>query len=343
MRPTRIKGGFMKPFLKIACLFVVIYLLGQTLWPFLSYLTGIDIGVLIYWITFIGCIMGLSTLIFAIIRKTKKTIALWIIICSLSCIPCLSYIYDCYGENGRFIGDYMEYCRYDEMKWPNVHGIVNKWGRKIIDPRFAWVVQIFSNKSKTKMFVGIQRHQIENETDPSLSENTFDLYFFDEDCILNNTVKIEDSKYENIMELIENEYGNILYDFDRYGHNFTDSETRIRKDGRGESHVVNQEGSVEEQETDGQKITEDKEEYDVMESKDVEVSHVHQKQQVWKERWNPCISCDPNRKGRCNNCHGQGGYYIGNIYSMCGCCNGTGACPWCGGRGEILETYSVWE
>lgn len=72
-------------------------------------------------------------------------------------------------------------------------------------------------------------------------------------------------------------------------------------------------------------------------------THTRQAQQVWKERWKPCISCDPDRKGRCNQCHGRGYYYIGNIHNICTSCNGTGACVWCGGRGEIKETYSVWE
>ncbi|MDE7431013.1 MAG: hypothetical protein K2N34_03745, partial [Lachnospiraceae bacterium] len=72
-------------------------------------------------------------------------------------------------------------------------------------------------------------------------------------------------------------------------------------------------------------------------------SHTRQVQQVWKDRWKPCISCDPDRKGRCKQCHGRGYYYIGNIHNICTSCNGTGACVWCGGRGEIKETYSVWE
>lgn len=69
----------------------------------------------------------------------------------------------------------------------------------------------------------------------------------------------------------------------------------------------------------------------------------HQSRQVMKERWRPCISCDPDRKGRCSNCHGRGGYYIGNIMNICVSCNGTGVCVWCQGRGEIKEVYTEWE
>ena len=72
-------------------------------------------------------------------------------------------------------------------------------------------------------------------------------------------------------------------------------------------------------------------------------SSSHQQRQVWKERWRPCTACDPNRKGYCRYCHGQGGSYIGNIYNVCGICGGTGSCTMCGGRGEIKETYSTWE
>lgn len=69
----------------------------------------------------------------------------------------------------------------------------------------------------------------------------------------------------------------------------------------------------------------------------------HQQRQVWKERWRNCTACDPDRKGYCRNCHGRGGFYIGNIYNVCGICGGTGSCTMCGGRGEYKETYSTWE
>ena len=69
----------------------------------------------------------------------------------------------------------------------------------------------------------------------------------------------------------------------------------------------------------------------------------HQQRQVWKERWRNCTACDPDRRGYCRNCHGRGGYYIGNIFNFCGICAGTGSCTMCGGRGEYKETYSTWE
>lgn len=69
----------------------------------------------------------------------------------------------------------------------------------------------------------------------------------------------------------------------------------------------------------------------------------HQQRQVWKERWRNCTACDPDRRGYCRNCHGRGGYYIGNYYNVCGICGGTGSCTMCGGRGEYKETYSTWE
>ena len=72
-------------------------------------------------------------------------------------------------------------------------------------------------------------------------------------------------------------------------------------------------------------------------------NHNYQRQPVFKERWRPCISCDPNRKGFCNSCHGEGGYYIGDRFNMCGVCCGTRVCPVCGGRGEVKEMYTEWE
>ncbi len=65
-----------------------------------------------------------------------------------------------------------------------------------------------------------------------------------------------------------------------------------------------------------------------------------ERRQVWKERWRPCISCD---RGKCRQCYGRGGYYIGNYYNTCGVCSGTGVCLICVGRGEVMETYQTWE
>lgn len=57
---------------------------------------------------------------------------------------------------------------------------------------------------------------------------------------------------------------------------------------------------------------------------------------VYDEVWFPCITCHGD--GKCTNCNGRGGYYIGNYYNVCSGCNGTGCCPWCGGRGQQMET-----
>lgn len=332
--------------IKLVLLFVVINIAGRFLWPFAAYLTNQDIGILCYWVSGTVFAIGLIWLIISLIKKQSKRFPLWTIAiaCSfLSC--CFTTIFERYGENGHYIGEYIEYYEYEEEKWPNIHGIADRFGRKIIESKFAWILQIFSNKHGAKMFVGVEQHQIENDSVYSLSENTFDLYLYDDDGMLKKTVKVENSKYENITELIENEYGKILYDFSGNSHKITDSDTRIHK---VENIEKLEENSLTEVIDDNvTKVCNDEndryDENDKQEVEEVVVRHVHEKQQVWKERWKPCISCDPDRKGRCNNCHGQGGYYIGNIFNVCGACSGTGACPWCGGRGEIMETYSVWE
>lgn len=72
-------------------------------------------------------------------------------------------------------------------------------------------------------------------------------------------------------------------------------------------------------------------------------SNSTQRREVWKERWRVCTNCDPDRKGYCRNCHGRGGYYIGNYYNVCGVCAGTRVCTLCGGRGECKEAYKTWE
>lgn len=70
-------------------------------------------------------------------------------------------------------------------------------------------------------------------------------------------------------------------------------------------------------------------------------SHQHYEPQphtVYEDVWFPCLTCHGD--GKCTNCNGRGGYYIGAYYNVCGVCNGTGCCPWCGGRGQQKETRS---
>lgn len=305
--------------IKLVLLYVVINIAGRFLWPFAAYLTNQDIGILCYWVSGTVFAVGLIWLIISLIKKQSKRFPLWTIAiaCSfLSC--CFTTINERYGENTHYIGEFIKYSEYEKDKWPNTHGIADRFGKKIIEPNFAWILQIFSNKHGAKMFVGVEQHCIENDSVPSLSENTFDLYLYDADGMLNKIVKVENSKYENITELIENEYGKILYDFSGYGylHKETNAYTRIHKvENTGKIEVDRLTEVTDDKAT---KVCNDEEErYDENDKQEVEevvVRHMHEKQQVWKERWNPCISCDPNRKGRCNNCHGQGGYYIGNIY-----------------------------
>ena len=64
---------------------------------------------------------------------------------------------------------------------------------------------------------------------------------------------------------------------------------------------------------------------------------------VNKVRWIPCINCDPDRKGFCYNCHGQGKEYYISGYIPCSICNGSRVCNVCKGRGEIQEFYTETE
>lgn len=71
--------------------------------------------------------------------------------------------------------------------------------------------------------------------------------------------------------------------------------------------------------------------------------HSRQIQPVFKERWRNCTFCDPDRKGYCRNCNGQGSLDAGYSRMICSLCGGTGVCSSCGGRGETKEIYEDWE
>lgn len=314
----------------LVCLFLGINLLGRFAWPFAAYLTGCSIGILCYFISGTVAVIGLGLLIYAFIKKRRKASSLWLIAtaCALySC--CFVSIYGRYGENGCYEGEYMDFYNYEADKWPNTHGLVDKYGCQFIEPRFNWAVKVFNKNTNSYNYIGIESHELKTETidDETFRYYSFILYLHDDKGNMDKIIEVADSDCEYIHDHIEKHIGKII---EGYGNS----------DDNYHMHLIYSSHKT---------TTDDKQEYDEDDEdmpenrnnvQEVVVHHVREKQQVWKERWRPCISCD---RGKCRQCYGEGGYYIGDYYNICGSCSGTGACAWCGGRGETMETYTTWE
>lgn len=57
----------------------------------------------------------------------------------------------------------------------------------------------------------------------------------------------------------------------------------------------------------------------------------------YRDVWVQCTYCGGS--GKCQICHGQGGYYNGNYYNMCMGCMGTKVCPVCQGKTGYFEKH----
>lgn len=245
-------------------------------------------------------------------------------------------------------GDYMAFSD-PSKKWINKHGLINKYGKEFIAPRYATLLKAFDKKNNRDVIIGIQYYRYsKNEVDSIITARELDSKEVDNRCQVkevkltlfslngdrNDVRVINEMCCKNMEEYINKHIGEIINLYLDIWWCPEEDFLCIKK--RHDEDYLKLD-SKSDAETSENEIAEDKD------NANSSYNNSNQKQQVWKERWVPCTSCDPNRKGFCNNCHGEGGYYIGNIFNVCGICGGTRACPICGGRGEIKENYSTWE
>ena len=73
---------------------------------------------------------------------------------------------------------YYDYSICKETNTDNYHGIVDKWGRKVIPPSFFTVVQIFSKTEKKSIFIGVQLFGSRITKEGEFYKSG-DFYFFD--------------------------------------------------------------------------------------------------------------------------------------------------------------------
>lgn len=342
LHPTRIRDCEMKYIFTI----VFVYVIGHWGWPFTAYLLGCDIGLLVY---YIGAALAFASIIaFAItfIKDYNRNIAYWLLTFSLSVISCFHYVIYDYSENTHYIGEYMPYSDFsicEETNTGNYHGIVDKWGRKVIPPCFYSVVQIFS-KAEKNVFVGVKLFgkRIANG-DEFYKSGEF--YFFDnikvkgmDNFVLKKIVKVEKSDYETVKEHIEAVYGRILYVYEddrrlEWAH-FEPSNTKLIKDAANE--LI--EDLTKEDTSNSQSDNEDNEN-DTHSSQDGETSSSpssYTPEYSQRDVWVDCMNCMGS--GECPSCHGNG--WCVSTWSD-GSYNDTYKCPVCLGAGRCQMCYGT--
>ena len=241
--------------------------------------------------------------------------------------------YKRYGHNSIYIGDFIGI--YSDTNIPNNWGLADKFGCTFIEPKYDFIVKVFEDKTSSYIYIGIKSNLIEGDSlvgDKNIEFYSHDLCLFDKDGVLQKILSVDKGDCNYINDYIEKHIGKITEQYwggQNYSRMIKDI-SELSTDNWDSNNEI--EGGVSELES-----TNDQYNKGIRQS---EKNNMREKKQVWKERWKPCISCD---SGKCRECHGQGGFYIGDIYNLCGSCGGSRICRWCNGRGEVLETYSTWE
>lgn len=340
----------MKKGILILLVFALIIAIGKYFWPFTSYLLGIDIELASKSLCFIFALVGILIVVSSLLRKKdNKIVGIYFII--IACALGVSYFinierFDVTPQYYR--GDYMAFSD-PSKKWINQHGLINKYGQEIIAPHYATLLKAFDKKNNRDVIIGIQYYRYsKSEVDSIITARELDSKEVDNRCQVkevkltifslngerNDVRVINEMCCKDMEEYINKHIGEIINLYldlwwcpeeDFLCIKKEHDEDNLKSDAKSDTEFSENSTAEDKGNTNSSN------------------NYTTPKQQVWKERWIPCTSCDPNRKGFCNNCHGEGGYYIGNIFNVCGICGGTRACPICGGRGEIKENYSTWE
>lgn len=330
----------MKKYIIIIAVSVLVIVIGKYLWPFLSYLFGVDIRLPH---TIICPILALIGVISFFIKRTSKITGIGLMIIAMALWFSFSINSKRFDYPKEYKGDYMEFSGPSKGD-VNHYGLLNKYGQEFIVPRYAVLLKVFDKNAKKDEFIGIQYTLFSRaEADSIIEANGLDsknvnsssqvkeikITSFSLTGERSNVRTIDKMCCKGIEEYICKHIGEIVNRYSSiwrcWEEDFICIKTNHDEENINSSNSTPASVNIVEVEDNSSE------------------NHNYQRQPVFKERWRPCISCDPNRKGFCNSCHGEGGYYIGDRFNMCGVCCGTRVCPVCGGRGEVKEMYTEWE
>lgn len=135
---------------------VIIFLFGNYFWHLLSYYTGLNIEITSFGLTVAIAIIGIILLIISFVKDESKSTSLYLI--GIACA-----FFACYAKNDtgrRFSNDcyqdgYLIFSEYDKDRRPNYNGLVDKYGKEFIKPRYGVILKVFDKKRKKDVFVGI--------------------------------------------------------------------------------------------------------------------------------------------------------------------------------------------
>ena len=334
---------------------VIIVLFGNYFWHLLSYYTGLNIQITSFGLTVAIAIIGIILLIISFVKDESKSTSLYLI--GIACA-----FFACYAKNvvyERFSNDcyqdgYLLFHEYEEDSWPNIHGLVDKYGKEFIKPRYDVILKVFDKKRKKDVFVGISvfyYKEAEADTiiqarggdteningDDQICSFSVTTYSLEGERLDYSTITTMDCK--DMEEYVFKHIGDILVDYcDRFHVYDEEAFFCIRKTSNS-----NNEENAEDETTEEIYSTEEPSQEENVEQNQHSnnVNQVRSASPEYETRdvWVDCMDC--RGTGQCSTCHGNGwcvstwsnGDY--NETYKCIVCHGSGRCQMCyGNRGR---------
>ena len=334
---------------------VLVFLFGNYFWHLLSYYTGLNIQISSFGLTVVIAVIGIILLIISFVKGESKSTSLYLI--GIACAFFASYAKNVVYE--RFSNDcyqdgYLLFHEYEEDSWPNIHGLVDKYGKEFIRPRYSAILKVFDQKRKKDFFVGISVFYYKKAKADSIiqaiggdTENINGDYQICSFSVTTFSLEGERLDYSTITtmeckdleEYVFKNIGDILVDYNHELYSYDEKEFFcIRKTFNSD----NEENAEDETAKEIYSTEEPSQEENVEQNQpNNNVNQVRSASPEYETRevWVDCMDC--RGTGQCSTCHGNGwcvstwsnGDY--NETYKCIVCHGSGRCQMCyGNRGR---------
>lgn len=272
------------------------------------------------------------------------------IACALLASFCKNKIYEHFSESDYYQEGYLLFNEYEEYRYPNVCGLVDKYGQEFMAPRYGVILKVFDEKRKEEVFVGIRIFKYEESKADSIIKardgdtekynvayqiSSFGVTIFSLDGEKMNHNAINVMCCKDIREYVYKHIGDILVDYGKNLHMYDENEFFcIRQKNNSHNNEY-----VEDVLSEDINSTEEQSQEENVERGQLG-SNANQTQQTSPEYetrdvWVDCINCMGT--GQCSTCHGEGwcistwsdGSY--NDTYKCAVCHGSGRCQMCYG------------
>lgn len=344
---------------------VIIFLFGNYFWHLLSYYTGLNIEITSFGLTVAIAIIGIILLIISFVKNESKSTSLYLI--GIACAFFASYVKNVVYE--RFSNDcyqdgYLLFHEYEEDSWPNIHGLVDKYGKEFIKPRYGVILKVFDKKRKKDVFVGISVfYYKEAEADSIIQArggDTDNIHDDDQICSFGvTTYSLEGERLDyctittmdckDMEEYVFKHIGDILVDYsDKFYVYDEEAFFCIRETSNSDNEENTEDETTEEIYSTEEPSQEENVEQNQHSNDDYYPSNdSYENQDMNNGSYRPeCRAC--RGKGDCFVCEGRGYTHTKRVYNNslgcwdlvdepCHSCGNTGKCTACKGDGFLDE------